>query len=397
MKQRNKVLPFYTQGGIDDFTLEEGRRSLMDYAQRQGYFFAEVTRPDAPDLSSPSVKLTYTVVPGGRYKLDNIEIHGVDAIPHRTLEEQMKSKMATSIPFLGNRGVTSDDMLRQDANLVSKRLRSLGYRRAHVDVRRGVSLKGDKLLITFDVEQGPRTYVEEIGMRGNELMTTAELSKRLIIKAGDPLVESVVTHDSDELLAAYTGPGFATAEVVYDAIDLGSLDGQDRVRLIFNITEGNRVRIHGVTTRGAAVTNTARLTRDFYLFKTGDWLRTDQLQETERQLYETNAFNSVTINSDVAGQTVNGIEERDVTVNLLESKRRDVVYGLGYQTNTANTKTIPGLSFLGGVRDSLQAAFRRLFNLRAYSRQLFSSISPWANMGQGAVATMASMAAAWLP
>ncbi len=383
VKQRNKVLPFYTQGGIDDFTLEEGRRSLMDYAQRQGYFFADVTRPDAPDLSSPSVKLTYTVVPGGRYKLGDIEIHGVDAIPHRTLEEQMKSKMATSIPFFGSRGVTSDDMLRQDANLVSKRLRSLGYRRAHVDVRRGVSLKGDKLLITFDVDQGPRTYVEEIGMRGNELMTTAELSKRLTIKAGDPLVESVVTHDSDQLLAAYTGPGFATAEVVYDAVDLGSLDGQDRVRLIFNITEGNRVRIRGVTTRGAAVTDTARLTRDFYLFKTGDWLRADQLQETERQLYETNAFNSVTINSDVAGQTVNGIEERDVTVNVLESKRRDVVYGLGYQTNTANTKTIPGLSFLGGVRGLTQLTYSNLLGklytgstqLRVSQNELFGQIS----------------------
>jgi outer membrane protein insertion porin family len=382
-KQRNKVLPFYTQGGVDDFTLEEGRRSLLDYAQRQGYFFADVTRPDAPDLSSPSVKLTYTVDPGGRYKLGGIEIQGVDAIPHRTLEEQMKSKIASPIPFVGSRGVTSDDMLRQDTNLISKRLRSAGYRRAHVDVRRGVSLKGDKLIITFDVDQGPRTYVEEIGMRGNELMTTGELSQRLSIKAGDPLVESVVTNDSDQLLAAYTGPGFASAEVAYDAVDLGSIDGQDRVRLTFNVTEGNRVRIRGVTTRGTAVTSTARLSRDFYLFKTGDWLRAEQLQETERELYETNAFNSVTINSDAAGQTVNGVEERDVTVNLLESKRRDIVYGLGYQTNTANTKTIPGLSFLGGVRGLTQFTYSNLFGkldtastqLRVSQNELFGQVS----------------------
>ncbi len=126
VKQRNKVLPFYTQGGVDDFSLEEGRRSLLDWAQRQGYFFADVTRPPAPDLSNPSVKLTYTIDPGGRYKLGGIEIEGVDAIPHRTLEEEMKSKLASPIPFFGGRGVTSDDILRQDANLVSKRLRSLG-------------------------------------------------------------------------------------------------------------------------------------------------------------------------------------------------------------------------------------------------------------------------------
>lgn len=382
-KDKLKVLPFYTQGGIDDFTLEEGRRSLLDYAQRQGYFFASVDRPSLPDLSQPTVTLPYTVDPGKRYKLSDIEIEGVDAIPHRTLEDQMKSKIATSIPFFGSRGITSDDMLRQDANLVSKRLRSLGYRRAQVDVRRGVTLKGDKLIITFEVDQGPRTYVEEVGMRGNQVMTAAELTERLEIKPGDPLVESVVTNDADQLLAAYTTPGFASAEVSSDVVDMGSVDGQDRVRLMFNVTEGNRVRIHGVTTRGAAVTSTSRLTRDFYLFKAGDWLRTDQLQETERQLYETNAFNSVTISSDVIGQNANGIEERDVTVNVLEAKRRDVVYGLGYQTNTANTKTIPQLSFLGGVRGLTQLTYYNLFGMldtastqiRVSQNELFGQLS----------------------
>jgi outer membrane protein insertion porin family len=382
-KERNKVLPFYTQGGIDDFTLEEGRRSLLDYAQKKGYFFADVTRPKAPNLSDGPVKVVYAVDPGGKYKLSNIEIHGVDAIPHRTLEDAMKSKEAIAIPFVGGRGFTSDDMLRQDANLISKRLRSLGYRRAHVDVRRGVSVKGDKLFITFDVEQGPRTYVEEIGMRGNELLSTDELSKRISIKPGDPLVESVVTQDSDELLSAYTRPGYASAEVTYDAVDLGTIDGQDRARLVFNITEGNRVRISGVTTRGNSVTDSGRLERDFYLFKKGDWLRTDLLQETERQLYETNAFNSVTISSDTVGQLVSGVEERDVTVNVLESKRRDVVYGIGYQTNTANTKAVPGLQFLNGLRGLTQLTHSNLFGrlytgstqIRVAENELFGQLS----------------------
>ncbi len=381
--QEIKVLPFYKQGGIDEFTLEEGRRSLLDYAQRQGYFFAEVTRPDLPDLSRPSVSLTYAVDPGRRYKLSAIEIHGVDAIQHRTLENQMKSKMSTPIPFFDTRGITSDDILRQDANLISKRLRALGYRRTHVDVRRGVALKGDNLIITFEVDQGPRTYVEDIGMRGNEVMTAAELSQRLAIKPGDPLVESAVTNDSDQLLAAYTGQGFASAEVAYDVVDIGNVGGQDRVRLIFNVKEGNRVRIRGVTTRGAAVTSTGRLARDFYLFKAGDWLRTDQLQETERQLYETNAFNSVTIASAAVGQTVNGIEEREVTVNVLEAKRRDVVYGLGYQTNTANTKTVPGLGFLHGLRGLTQLTYYNLFGdlytastqIRVAQNELFGQLS----------------------
>jgi outer membrane protein insertion porin family len=382
-KDLEKTLPFYRQGGLDEFTLEEGRRSLLDYAQRKGYFFAEVKPPNPPDLSLQSVSLKYEIEPGRRYTLSDVEIEGVDAIPHRTLEEEMKTQAASPIPFFGSRGITSDDMLRQDANMVSKRLRALGYRRARVGVRRGVSVKGDNLIITFEVDQGPRSYVEGIGMRGNAIMTTGELLERLKLKPGDPLVESVLRSDSDRLLAAYTTQGFAGAEVVNDVVDLGAIDGQDQVRLMFNITEGNRVRVHNVATRGTAVTNTGRLERDFYLFKPGEWLRNDLLQETERQMYETNAFNSVTINSDAIGQNVNGIEDRDVTVNVLEAKRRDVVYGLGYQTNTSSSKTIPGLGSLGGVRGLTQLTYYNLFGrlytgsaqVRASQNELFGQIS----------------------
>ena len=381
--QMRKTLPFFRQGGVDDFSLEEGARRLREYAQGKGYFFASVTRPQAPRRTQTAATLVYKVTPGGRYKLTDIEINGVDAIPHRTLEEQMKSKLASSLPIIGNRyGLTNDDYLRQDANLIQKRLREVGYRRAHVDVRRGVSPTGNNLIITYDVQQGPRTYVEEVAIRGNTVLTVDELRQDLEIKQGEPLVASVVNTDTERLLSAYTTRGYASAEVVSEAVELGTFEGQDRVRLLFAVNEGNRVRIQSVTTRGTAHSDTGRLERDFYLFKAGDWLRNDLLQETEQQLYDTNAFNSVNITSEAVGQTANNIEERAVTVNLLEAKRRDLLFGFGYQANV-NTKTIPGLAFLHGVRGLTQLTYYNLFGklytgstqIRVAENELFGQIS----------------------
>jgi outer membrane protein insertion porin family len=384
-KDKRNTLPFYKQGGIDEFSLEEGRRRLQDYAQRQGYFFAQVTRPDPPDLSAPTVQLIYTVNAGRRYRLSDIEIEGLDAIPHVTLEQQMKTKEKSPIPLplIGNsRGITSDDMLRQDANLILKRLRELGYRRAHVDVRRGVSPTGEDLIVTFDVQQGPRTYIEEVGIRGNNVLTTEELRRELTIKPIEPLLTTVVSRNTDQLLVSYTRLGYASAEVVTELVEMGSFDGQDRVRLLFDIRENNRVRIRNVTTRGTAHTDPGRLERDFYLFKAGEWLRTDQIQETERQLYDTNAFTSVNITSDPVGQAVNGIEEREVTVNLLEAKRRDLIFGFGYQTNNA-ARSVPGLSFLNGLRGLVQLTDSNMFGklytgstqLRVSRTELFGQVS----------------------
>jgi outer membrane protein insertion porin family len=382
-KDKKQTLPFYRQGGIDAFTLEEGARRLQDYAQQKGYFFARVTAPPEPDLSLPVAKLVYQVEAGGRLKLSEIEIEGVDAIPHKMLQDEFKSKEASLLPLIGNRrGITSDELIRQDSNLILKRLREAGYRKAHVDARRGVSPAGDRLIITFDVQQGPRTYVEEVGIRGNNVLTTEELSARLEIKPNDPLLAVEVTKDTDRLLSAYTALGYATTEVVSEFIELGSFDGQDRVRLMFGVNEGNRIRILKVSTRGTAHTKNDRLEKDFYLFKPGDWLRTDKLQETERQLYDTNAFNSVNISTETVGRAVNGVEQRDLTVNLLEAQRRDVIFGFGYQANV-NSKKVPGLEFLNGLRGLVQLTDSNMFGklytgstqIRVAQNELFGQIS----------------------
>ncbi|HKP87733.1 MAG TPA: POTRA domain-containing protein [Blastocatellia bacterium] len=382
-KEKRQTLPFYRQGGVDEFTLDEGARRLRDYAQRKGYFFAQVTPPKAPDLSQPTAQLVYQIEPGSRLKLSDIEIEGVDAIPHRTLEDEFKTKEASPFPVIGNRrGITSDELLRQDTNLLLKRLREVGYRRAHVDVRRGVSPSGGRLIITFDVQQGPRSYVEEVAIRGNNVLTTDELRAGLSIEPNEPLLGVKVTKDTEQVLSHYTRRGYAAADVFSELVELGSFDGQDRVRLIFNVSEGNRVRILNVSTRGTAHTSTARLENDFYLFKKGEWLRNDLLQETERDLYDTNAFNSVNISSEAVGPAVNGVEQRDVTVNLLEAKRRDLIFGFGYQANI-NSKTVPGLGALNGLRGLVQLTDSNMFGqlytgstqLRVAQNELFGQVS----------------------
>jgi outer membrane protein insertion porin family len=379
---KRKILPFYTQGGVDEFTLEETRLRLLDYAQRQGYFFAEVSSPNFPDSAATLSKLVYKVEPGRKFKLSEINFEGITAIDKYDLLPQLKSETSAILPYFGfSRGFTSDEFLRQDANLIAKRLKELGYRKAVVVERRGVSLDGDKLIITFSAIQGPRTHIQDVGLRGNNLLTTDELRPRLtMVKPGDALVAEDVRRGADRLLGVYNRRGYAVAEASAEIVDLGSIDGQDRVRLIYNITEGNRIRISEIETRGAGRTNAGRMERNFYLFKKGDWLNSDKTLETERALYDTNAFSTVTISSETIGQAPDGVEERRVTIDVIEAKPNLLIYGFGYQFSR-EPLTVPGLSFLNGLRGSAQITNTNLFG-KLYSGTLQARVGQDELLGQ---------------
>jgi outer membrane protein insertion porin family len=367
--EKRKILPFYTQGGVDEFTIEESRLRLLDYAQRKGYFFAEVQSPTFPDSTDSLSRLVYKLEPGRKFKLSQINFEGITAIDSYDLLAQLKSKTSSFIPYFGStRGFTSDEFLRQDANLIAKRLKELGYRRATVVERRGVSVDGDNLIITFSAVEGPRTYIQDIDLRGNNLLTLDELRSKLLVKPTDPLVAEQVRGNADKLLMAYNNRGNATAEATAEIVDVGNVDGQDRVRLLYNIVEGNRVRITDIITRGAGRTDAKRLERDFYLFKRGDWLNADKILESERALYDTNALSSVSISSEIVGLAADGVEERRVTVDVVEAKPNLLIYGFGYQFSREPI-TIPGLSFLNGLRGSAQITNTNLFG-KLYSGSL---------------------------
>ncbi|MGH9823531.1 MAG: POTRA domain-containing protein, partial [Blastocatellia bacterium] len=380
-KQKRLLFPFYTQGGLDEFSLEDGRRRLLDFAQRQGYFFAEVAGPPKPDLSQPQLTVTYTVIPGNRYRLTDLDIKGVNAIPVKDLISELKTKEATSVPFTAaRRGITSNDYLRDDSNRILRRLHDLGYRRAHVDALRGVSPRGDSLIITFDVRQGPRTYIDGVGVKGNLVLTSDQILQKISLKPNDPLETSTINSNSEQLLTAYNQMGYADAQVTPEVEDEGNSDGEDRVRLLYNVSEGPRVKILHVTTHGAGFTSPTRLQKDFYLFKSGDFLRNDKLSETERTLYDTNAFTSVTIHSEPVGRTPAGIQQRDVTVDLAEAKRYLLIYGFGFQSTNGNP-TVPGLGFLHGAEGLVQLTDTNLLG-KLFSGSIQFRVSPTEALGQ---------------
>jgi outer membrane protein insertion porin family len=392
-KKVRELLPVKREGNIDLSAIEEGRRRLNNKLQEEGYFFADVTyecsvsgRPPAttsvaatattnangslqtcenlnPDeLSGQTVQIVYKVERGRRFKLTEIRIEGTDKLKYEDVADELRTEEASAlgfIPLLGyGRGYTSRDLLIQDQNTIRKRMQDLGYRNARVDVRQGVSIAGENLIITFAVTEGTLTRIAGTEIRGNQIYTEARLRQELeaaghtrcatspeptepcfITKAGEPFSRTQSRADGEQLLNLYARNGYVDAQLDFSILELPKKGDEEQVRLIYTIKqEGdkvfiNSIVINGVTGSQDTQSNKRKAILDTISLKEGDVLRADRISESERLLYQTDAFRQVIITTESAGETASGYKKRDVMIDVEELKPRDRTIGGGFSTD----------------------------------------------------------------
>ncbi len=416
-KTLRALLPIRREGNIDFSAIEEGKRRLSNKIQENGYFFAEITTTctvtppvtteaaingtpemcqnlNPEELTGRTINITYDVEPGRRFKLTDIRIEGTNELKVEDVEDELRTQTANAlgfIPLLGyGRGYTSRELLVQDTRLIRSRMNDLGYRRANVTVRQGVSIEGENLIITFDVDEGPRTRVASVELRGNKLYTDARLRGEIEeagrarcaarfdandftpcfrTAEGEFFSRSQARADVDAISSLYARNGYVGAVMDTSFVDLPSVvlpDGrrEERVRVVYTIrSEGEKVIINRIFVNGNIRTKREAILAAIPL-KEGEILRADRLSDSERALYGTDVFRQVIIRTEPAGETSSGFKKRDVIIDVEELKPREMSYGGGYSTDNGPLGffNIRNLNMFGALK---QGAFR----VRASKRQ----------------------------
>ncbi|MGB8509155.1 MAG: BamA/TamA family outer membrane protein, partial [Pyrinomonadaceae bacterium] len=378
-KRQRELLPIKREGTIDPSAIVEGARRLRNSLQEDGYFFAEATaactvtpplppnpgddalalvggdEPDTCELLNPdeltnrAVGVTYTVERGRRFKLTDIRVEGTNKLTLEDVSGDLRTRTATVlgiIPFLGyGRGYTSEDALAQDRRIIEARMRDLGYRQATVNVRQGVSLEGESLIITFAVTEGPLTRVADIEVRGNQIFTAKRLldercpkdplpGESCLIKGG-AFSRTVARADGERLRNFYARTGYFEADVETAVIDLprAVANGDEQVRLVYTVTESDKVFINHILVNGIVLTKKEAILRAIPI-REGEVLRADQLSESERVLLNTtDAFRQVIIRTEQAGENASGFKRRDVIIDVEERQRITTDYIVGFSTD----------------------------------------------------------------
>ncbi len=364
-KTQRELLPVKREGNIDYSAIVEGARRIRNKLQEDGFFFAEVTQtcsvsnPPADlgpnntpetcenlnpgNLAGNSVTIEYQVERGRRFRLNDIRITGTERLSFEDVEAELRSQKANPIgliPFLGyGRGYTSQTLLEQDRRTVEAFMRDFGYRKASVEVLQGVSLEGDNLIITFNVNEGPLTRIAGVEVKGNKIYTDERIRRQLRTVVGSPYSRSQARADGDRVSTLYAREGYLNARLDFSIVELPKKGDDEQVRLVYSIVdEGEKVFVNQILVNGVTGDQNTRRTKRAAIrraipIRPGDVLRADRISDAERELYLTDAYRQVIIRTEAAGETTSGYRRRDVIIDVEEKKPRVMDYGGGFSTD----------------------------------------------------------------
>ncbi len=365
-KKLTELLTIKREGTLDYAAIVEGERRLRNYFQEKGYFFAgvkaicsvkpEFTESEASatenetdvlcgalsgaDLANRVVDIKYRAELNRKLKLVDIRVDGTNKFTAEDIKGVLESQEANAlgfIPFFGyGRGYTSSESIEDDRLTIQSIMRELGYRRAEVSVRQGVSLNGEDLIITFVVNEGIPTRITGVEITGNTSFSAATLLAKLPQLKGEKLSRVRVRNGVKEIGQFYSQEGYYDAKVSYSVVELKEPAGaqEEDVKIVYNLeSEGKKVFINRILINGNEMTSREAILKTVSL-KINRVLRATDIFTSEQNLYATDAFSLVEIKPEPAGETADGKARlSDIIINVEEQKPRLITYGGGYSTD----------------------------------------------------------------
>ena len=338
-----KLLPIYAEGAVDDDLLQEGRRNIRDYFERQGYFDAQVQVTSAE--KGAEREITYQVSRGERFRLEGVSFEGNRYFNSTLLDSRLQLQAAS---FASN-GRFSQQMVRDDSDSIRSLYLANGFRGATVTSHVDDQYHGrrNRLFVTFQISEGPQTRVTSLQLQGNHALGTKELMSVVGSTPGQPYSELGVASDRNNILALYYNDGYPEARFNDQILPGGT---PDAIRLVYQIVEGARIDVDRVLLTGYQYTRPGIISRQVEI-QPGGPLREGDVVETQRRLYNLGVFNRVQI----APQNPQGTDpNKAVVVAVQEGQRYTVGYGVGFEVQrlAGNTSNAPSTSTTTGGNPS---------------------------------------------
>jgi outer membrane protein assembly factor BamA len=318
---KKKLLPMYQGVGIDEETVEEGKRALTSYFQGKGYFDVRVDAQTEKENADD--KVVYKIARAKKHKVEDVKVTGNSKLT----SSQLTPHIAVEKEHLFSRGKFSEDLVRKSVDNVKAVYKSEGF--SSVQVVPDVKNNGGDVYVSFAVTEGPRDIVESLKVEGADTFPASQYAPDgLKTAAGQPYSGAHVIADRTQMMANYLKAGYLTASFRETATEV-SKDHPHQINVVYNIDEGPRLLTGDVLTLGREHTRQRFINGDIADLKPEQPLTETSLLLAGTKLYDhTGVFDWAEVDPKREITTQN-IE--DVLVKVHEGPRNSLTYGIGFE------------------------------------------------------------------
>jgi outer membrane protein insertion porin family len=215
------------------------------------------------ELKDNEADLEFIIEEGEKFKITKIEFEGNKAFSAKTLKKQISTSEKSILSWFTRAGELNEHDLEQDVTRLKSFYLNSGYIQAQVGEPQ-VEFKGNGIIITFKIDEGPQFKVGKVSVTGDLILTEEQLLKDLKITHEKFYNREVLRNDVLSLTDLYANEGYAYADVVPT---VKTIPESLQVDITFNIEKGEPVYYEEIIISGNTKTRDKVIRRQLRVYE----------------------------------------------------------------------------------------------------------------------------------
>lgn len=306
--------------------MDEIRQSinrLKEFYREDGYYQANI-QERIEDQPHNEVSLIYEIDEGPKMYISKIEFHGNDHFKDSELRKVMETKKRGLLSWITGSGVVDLKKLEYDTHKINAFYNNHGYIRVKVG-QPDISIKeGKGIVISLEIEEGPRFQVGEVKFEGDLIQPRDDLLAKINLDNEKYYNLEVLRSDILTLRNLYANQGYAY-------VDVSPLTREDDkkhlVDITFKIDQNKRVKFERINIYGNVKTRDKVIRRELKVVE-GGYFNGLALQKSAANLNRLGYFENVEM------QPRKGSEDDQMVLDIGVKERNTGSFsvGVGYST-----------------------------------------------------------------
>lgn len=320
IRERIAVLPNTI---INPGLVSQAATNISQLYKEKGYHDALIEH-EIVETEQDTVNVRFEIEEGQRVYIREINFTGNDTFSARQLRREIDTKTKGIFSWFTRSGRLQPEILEQDR----ARLAAFYHNHGFIDARIGdaeIEQDDDRLLITFNIEEGARFKVGELGLADDLLFPEEELLALIELQDEEYFNRRVLREDVERLSDRYAQEGYAFVQV---EPRVSRDDESRRMDIVFQINKDVLVHINRIIIRGNTRTRDNVIRRQVEVAE-GDILDTTAIRESMENLQRLNFFEDIDVRPEPA---LMRDDLMDINIEVTEKPTGTFSIGAGYSS-----------------------------------------------------------------